>query len=73
MGSKKFTLDLTDFWGLAKNTLIVGGAATLTYVAQNLAQLDLGSMGALIVPVVAVSLDTVIKWLKNNQKDEVKE
>jgi hypothetical protein len=45
----------------------------LTYVAQNLAQLDLGHMGTLVVPVVAVGLDTVIKWLKNNEKDEVKE
>lgn len=73
MGSKKFTLDLTDFWGLAKNALVVGSAATLTYLAQNLAQLDLGHMGSLVVPVVAVGLDTIIKWLKNNEKDEVKE
>lgn len=73
MGSKKFTLDLTDFWGLAKNALLVGGAATVTYIMQNLGELDLGEMGALLVPVVAVALDAVVKWFKNNQKDEDKE
>lgn len=70
MGSKKFTLDLTDFWGLAKNALLVGGAAAVTYVMQNLGDLDLGDMGALLVPVIAVALDAVVKWLKDNSKDE---
>jgi len=70
MGSKKFTLDLGDLGGLFKNALLVGGAAGVTYVMQNLGTLDLGDMGALLVPVVAVALDAVVKWLKNNQKDE---
>ena len=73
MGSKKVTLDLTDLWGLAKNAILVGGAAAVTYVMQNLGTLDLGDMGALLVPVIAVALDTVVKWLKNNQKDVDKE
>lgn len=73
MGSKKFTLDLTDFWGLAKNALLVGGAAAVTYIMQNLGDLDLGDMGALLVPVIAVALDAVVKWLKDNSKDEDKE
>jgi hypothetical protein len=73
MGSKKFTLDLTDFWGLAKNALLVGGAAAVTYIIQNLGQLDLGDMGALLVPVIAVALDAVVKWLKDNSKEADKE
>jgi hypothetical protein len=40
---------------------------------QNLGELELGDMGALLVPVVAVALDAVVKWFKNNQKDEGKE
>lgn len=70
MGSKKFTLDMSDIFSLGKGAMLVGGAAALTYVMQNLGELDLGDMGALVVPVVAVGLDAVIKWLKNNQKED---
>lgn len=68
MGSKKFTLDLADFWGVAKNAMLVGGAAALTYVSANLSDIDLGTYGPLIVPIIAVGLDTAIKWLKDNSK-----
>lgn len=69
MGSKKFTLNWADLAKIGKNALLVGCAAGLTYVAGNLDQIDLGSLGALFVPIVAVGLDTAIKWLKDN-KDE---
>ena len=69
MGSKKFTLNWGDLSKIGKNALLVGSAAALTYVAGNLDEIDLGSLGALFVPIVAVGLDTAIKWLKDN-KDE---
>jgi hypothetical protein len=69
MGSKKFTLNWADLSKIGKNALLVGSAAALTYVAGNLDEIDLGSLGALFVPIVAVGLDTAIKWLKDN-KDE---
>ena len=69
-GSKKFKLDLTDLWAVGKNALLVGGAAMLTYVSANLGHLDLGMWGPAIVPVVAVVLDTAIKWMKDNSKKE---
>jgi hypothetical protein len=53
---------------LAKNALLVGGAASLTYVADNMGSLDLGATGVLFVPIVAVVLDSAIKWLKDNSK-----
>ena len=67
MGSKKFTLNWGDLSKIGKNALLVGSAAALTYVAGNLDQIDLGSLGALFVPIVAVGLDTAIKWLKDNK------
>jgi hypothetical protein len=70
MGSKKFKLDIADLWGVGKGALLVGGAAALTYVAQNLGQLDLGTYGPLVVPIIAVGLDTAIKWLKDNSKEK---
>ena len=67
MGSEKFKLDLTDVWALAKTSLFVGAAAALTFFGENLANLDLGSTGVLFVPVVAVGIDAIVKWLKNNK------
>lgn len=72
MGSKKFNLDLSDVVRLGKNALLVGGAASITYVIQNLGELDLGDMGTLVVPIVALSLDTVVKWMKDNTDSDKK-
>jgi hypothetical protein len=68
-GSKAFSLNTTDLISVGKNALLVGLAAVLTYVGNNLAHLDLGSMSALIVPVVAVVINTVVKWAKDNTKE----
>mgnify|MGYP006218461335 FL=1 len=70
MGSKKFTLNFADLKKVGLNALLVGGAAGLTYVAQNLTAIDFGSLGALFVPIVAVGLDTAIQWLKDNKDEE---
>jgi hypothetical protein len=70
MGSKKFKLNISDLSNLGKNALLVGGAAAVTYVMQNLGELDLGDMGALVVPIIALALDTVVKWMKNNTDDK---
>ena len=67
MGSKKFTLNWLDIRRIGKNAALVGIAAALTYVAGNLDQIDLGFVGTLLVPIIAVGLDTAIKWLKDNK------
>ena len=67
-GSKAFSLNLGDIVGVAKNAALVGGAAALTVVAQNLHVVDLGSWGPVVVPLVAVGLDAAIRWLKDNSK-----
>ena len=68
MGSKKFTLNVSDLANLGKNALLVGGAAALTYVGANIGEIDLGAIGVLFVPIVAVVLDTAVKWMKDNTK-----
>ena len=70
MGSKKFTLNMIDVTRISKNAALVAIAAALTYVAGNLDQIDLGSVGTLLVPIIAVGLDTAIKWLKDNKNEE---
>lgn len=68
MGSGPFALNTTDLVSVAKNAVLVGLAAVLTYVGENLTKIDLGNMSALIVPVVAVVINTIVKWAKDNTK-----
>lgn len=67
-GSKAFALNAYDLISVGKNALLVGLAAILTYVGENLTKIDLGNMSALIVPVVAVVINTVVKWAKDNSQ-----
>jgi hypothetical protein len=68
MGSKAFSLNTTDLISVGKNALLVGLAAVLTYVGENIAKIDLGAASALVVPVVVVLMNTVVKWAKDNSK-----
>jgi len=66
--SKAFSMDMNDVLSIGKNAMLVGLAAVLTYVGENLTKIDLGSMSALVVPVVVVVLNSAIKWAKDNTK-----
>lgn len=66
--SKSYSMDMNDVISVGKNAMLVGLAAVLTYVGENLTKIDLGSMSALVVPVVVVILNSTIKWAKDNTK-----
>lgn len=68
-GSTAFTLNASDLVSVGKNALLVGLAALLTYVGENLTKLDLGNMSALVVPVVTIVISTAVKWVKDNTKE----
>ena len=70
MGSKKFTLSWADIKKIGGNAILVGGAASLTYIAQNLGEIDMGTMGALFVPIIADGIDTAIKWMKDTSNND---
>ena len=59
-------MNVTDVLEISKNTALVALAAGLTYFGENLADLDLGNLGVMFVPIAAVVINTVIKWAKNN-------
>lgn len=66
--SKSYVLDVNDLINVGKNALLVGVAALLTYVGENVAKIDLGSMSALVVPVVVVVVNTLVNWIKDHTK-----
>lgn len=63
--SKAYSVDSKDLVTIGKNALLVGVSAILTYLGDNLANLDLGNASALLVPVVAVLINSAIKWIKD--------
>lgn len=69
--SANYSLDKKDVINLTKNAVLVGLAAILTYVGENLASLDLGTNGVLLVPVVSIVIDSVVKWARGNVTQEV--
>ena len=64
--SPSFSLNVTDVIEITKNTALVALAAALTYLGENIGDLDLGNMGVMLVPIAAVVINTVVRWAKNN-------
>ena len=71
MGSDKFKINTGDLMGVLKNGLLVAVAAFITYIMNNLHIIDLGTYTALVIPIVTLVLDTIVKWAKDNSKQEV--
>ena len=67
--SPAFSLNVADVLDITKNTALVALAAGLTYLGENLGNLDLGNMGVMLVPIAAVVINTVVKWAKNNTSE----
>ena len=68
--SKKFTLNTSDLVNLGKNAALVGLAVVLTYVGENISDVDLVTAGIMLVPVVSVAIDTFVRWIRDNTKKE---
>jgi hypothetical protein len=66
LDSKAFELNANDLKAVFKNALLVGVAAVLTYVGQNLSNIDLGAGTALVIPVLTLVIDSLVKWVKDN-------
>jgi hypothetical protein len=70
--SKSFSMDLNDLVNVGKNALLVGVAAVLTYVGENMAKVDLGAASALIVPIVLIMVNTIVNWIEDHTKSKKK-
>lgn len=69
MQSKAFSINSADLVKVAKNALLVGLAAVLTYAGEHVTKIDLGAAGIMLVPVVTVVIDSLVKWVKDNTKE----
>lgn len=67
-GSKSFQLNKADVFKLVRNTVLVGLAAGLTFLGEHLSSVNLGPSSALIVPVVALAINTFVRWITDYTK-----
>jgi hypothetical protein len=70
--SKGFSMDLNDLVNVGKNALLVGVAAVLTYVGENMTNVDLGAASALIVPIVLIMVNTIVNWIEDHTNSKKK-
>lgn len=68
--SKGFELDKKDIWSILLVGLLVGLASTLTYVAENISSLDFGKSTMLIIPIITVTINSLIRWIKDFTTDK---
>jgi|688.fasta_scaffold232717_2 hypothetical protein len=66
--SKTFQVDLNDAIVLLKNASLVGLAAAITFVGENLANVNFGAATAFVVPVVTIVLQAATRWLSDYTK-----
>lgn len=64
--SPAFSLNSVDVVSITKNAALVAVAAGLTYLGENISDMDLGNAGVMIVPFATVIINTLVKWAKNN-------
>jgi hypothetical protein len=69
--SKAFSLNAFDFKKVGINGLLVGLAATLTYVGTHVIELDFGISNMVVIPIVTILLDAAVKWANSNHVQDL--
>jgi hypothetical protein len=67
--SKSLSFDKNDMIAVIKNAVLIGAAAAVTFLAESLAKIDIGTGNVLVIPIVAVALNSLSRWLKDYTKD----
>lgn len=65
--SPKFTLNVEDAKALGKGLLIALAGAALTYVTEQIPNVDFGQWTPLVVATWSVVVNTARKWITENR------
>jgi hypothetical protein len=64
---------MNDLWPILFRALMVGLAASLAFIAEKMASLDLGDLTVFLVPVITAILAAITRWLHDFNKDKEEE
>ena len=70
VGSSRFKFNVEDLMDVLKNALMVGVAAVLTFVVDNIGNIEMGESLLIVVPMVTMALNAAIRWVKDFSKEE---
>ena len=65
-GSSRFGFNMDDMMEVVKTALMVGGAAALTFIVDNLGKIEMGENLLIVIPMVTMALQTLVRWVKDN-------
>lgn len=63
VGSNKYQFNKQDLMKVLKNGAMVGLAAILTYIVQNLGNVEMGPSLVVVLPLITMGLNSAIRWL----------
>lgn len=66
--SKPGTFDRADIVKSVRTAVLIGLAAAVGSLAQDIPDLEWGPAGPFVVPVVGALLDLVRRWIRDNQE-----
>ena len=70
IGSGRFSLNMDDVVKVAKNAVLVGIAAALTFAVGNLGEIEMGENLLILIPMITMGLQFVIKWAQDQSNVE---
>ena len=64
-GSSRFKFNSMDLMDVLKNAIMVGLAAVLTFVVDNVGNIEMGENLLIVIPMVTMALNAAIRWIKD--------
>lgn len=65
-GSPKFNLNTNDVMEVLKNALLVGVASILTFIVDNIGNIEMGENLLIVIPMVTMALNAAVRWINDN-------
>ena len=65
-GSPRFKFNTEDLFNVLKNAVMVGLAAILTFIVENIGNIEMGESLLIVIPMVTMGLNAVINWINDN-------
>ncbi len=65
-GSPRFGFNMEDLMSVLRTALMVGSAAALTFIVDNLGKIEMGENMLIVIPMVTMAIKALIRWIKDN-------
>lgn len=64
--SKSFSINMEDVIVVLKNAAMVGAAAAITAIVENVGKIEMGENLVIVIPMVTMALNAAVKWFQTS-------